>query len=407
MKKSLLALLALAFCLSACTPVASEVTGETPATATTEAATMEEPAETSTFPVGSLVGCGDNTQTPGKMYHFYQESEDSPQSIIELDCDTGQESCLYTFTSEKMPDGPLLIQPDVIRRTVRKTLYTIPLDGGEVQTMPLEGRFEPAACDAYGAYEFWGGDWDVQRTFRRLDFATGQITELKTPDQVQSYWAVGQDRIILWRLVTETPLPDVHTQNEQYYAAIQSATTEYDWYDPATGELEKIYAEPYYGVEQADGSQNQRYFLGMAGDRLYFQNTHLLRGNPGVEVLDMQVESCAVDGTDWRTECDLTAGASGPGTFWEGPVLRWLTDSNEKDVLRIYDLADRTWYTPGQAAWNRTWPEELPGNGKVYLMQEQRGSDGSYEMNYVLADMDDYLAGTTDWTPVTPYTEAS
>ena len=243
----------------------------------------------------------------------------------------------------------------------------------------------------------------MQRNFRRLDFATGQITELKTPDQVQSYWAVGQDRIILWRLVTDAPLPDAHTQNEQYYAAIQSATTEYDWYDPATGELEKIYAEPYYGVEQADDSQNQRFFLGMAGDRLYFQNTHLLRGNSGVEVLDMQVESCAVDGTDWQPECTLTAGDAGPSTLWEGASLRWLTDSNEKGMLRIYDLADRAWHTIGLSGW----PERLTGDGKVYLMQEQWGSDGSYKMVYGLADLDDYLAGSTDWTPVVPCTGTS
>ena len=400
MKRTLFALLSLAFCLTACTPAASQSTGEAPVTATAEAATTEQPAETSTFPVGSLVSCGDDTQTPGKMYHFYQESEDTPQSIIELDCDTGQESCLYTFTSEKMPDGPLLIQPGVIRRPVGKTLYTIPLDGGEVQTMPLEGRFEPVACDAYGAYEFWGGDWNVQRTFRRLDFTTGQITELKTPDQVQWYWVVGQDRIILWRLVTEAPLPNVYTQNEQYYAAIQSATTEYDWYDPATGELEKIYAEPYYGVEQADGSQNQRYFLGMAGDRLYFQNTHLLRGNPGVEVLDRQLESCAVDGTDWQLECALPAGDAGPFTLWEGPTLRWLIDGTTSP-MKIYDVTDRTWHTPGQADWSSSFPEALPGNGKVYLARAKENGN----LTHGLADMDDYLAGSTDWTPVKTWPE--
>ena len=157
MKKSLFVLLALAFCLSACAPAASK-SEETFNNTVENVQTAENAAQTTSFPVGNLVNCGDDTQTPGKMYHFYQESEDSPQSIIELDCDTGQESCLYTFTSEKMPDGPLLIQPGVIRRTVGKTLYTIPLDGGEVQTMPLEERFDPVACDAYGAYEFWGAD---------------------------------------------------------------------------------------------------------------------------------------------------------------------------------------------------------------------------------------------------------
>ena len=109
MKKSLFVLLALAFCLSACAPAASG-NEETFNNTVENAQTAENAAQTTSFPVGNLVNCGDDTQTPGKMYHFYQESEDTPQSIIELDCDTGQESCLYTFTSEKMPDGPLLIR---------------------------------------------------------------------------------------------------------------------------------------------------------------------------------------------------------------------------------------------------------------------------------------------------------
>lgn len=401
MKKALLLLPALALALAACTPAATTASESDTAPAT------EEPAEsavegTNDFPVGNVIGCGDDTQTPGKMYHFYQLSEESPQSIIRLDCETGEESCLYTFASEKMPDGPLLIQPGVIRRVVGQTLYTIPLDGGDVQTLPLEGTFDPAACDAYGAYEFWGGDWAVPKKFRHLDFATGQITELKTPPQVQWYWAVGQDRIILWRLVTEVPLPNVHNENEQYYAVIQSAITEYDWYDPATGELEKIYAEPYYGVTQADGSQKQRYFLGMAGDRLYFQNTHLLRENPGVVVLDMQVESCALDGTDWQTECTLPKGANSVNALWEGSSLRWLID-NSTGKINIYDVKGRNWYTPGTAGWNGTWPEALPGNGKVYLARAKANGN----MTNGLADMDDYLAGSTDWTPVTMYSESA
>ena len=102
MKKSLFVLLALAFCLSACTPAASK-SEETFNGTVENVQTPENGTETTGFPVGNLVNCGDDTQTPGKMYHFYQESEDTPQSIIELDCDTGQERCLYTFTSERCP----------------------------------------------------------------------------------------------------------------------------------------------------------------------------------------------------------------------------------------------------------------------------------------------------------------
>ena len=116
----------------------------------------------------------------------------------------------------------------------------------------------------------------------------------------------------------------------------------------------------------------------------------------------MQVESCAVDGTDWQTECTLPTGNAGTFTLWEGPTLRWLMDGTTSP-MKIYDLTDRAWHTIGL----RGVPESLTGDGKVYLMQEQWGSDGSYKMVYGLADMDDYLAGSTDWTPVTLYTETS
>ncbi len=399
MKRSFACFLSLAVCLSGCTPAASEPAGEAPATA--ETAPAEETVETAAFPVGSLVGNRDDAPLPGKMYRIWQ-SEDSPQSLLELDCETGQERCLYTFEAEPPVTlgGVMQVQPDLIRQVLGQTLYTIPLDGGAVQTLPLAEPFEPMACDVYGAYEFWGGDWNAGKHFRRLDYATGQITELKTPDQVQQHWAVGQDRIILWRLVTDAPLPSIHNQNQQYYAAVQSAISEYDWYDPATGELEKIYAEPYYGVEQADGTHRERYFLGMAGARLYFQNTHQLRGDPGVEVLDIQVDSCAADGTDWQTECTLPEEADSPDTLWEGSSLRWLIDDTTGQ-MRIYDLQDHTWHTVGPAAWNSTFPEALPGNGKVYLARAKE--DGN--LTHGLADLEDYLAGSTDWTPVETWPE--
>ena len=42
-------------------------------------------------------------------------------------------------------------------------------------------------------------------------------------------------------------------------------------------------------------------------------------------------------------------------------------------------------------------------NGKVYLARAKANGN----MTNGLADMDDYLAGSTDWTPVTVYSESA
>lgn len=400
MKKPLFCLLALALCLSACTPAASS----SPASSgTVFNATVENaaPAEKSVpFPVGSLVRCEDSTQTPEAWYHFEQEPPEWSMQVIRLDYATGQSACLYTFPQEEnTPQGPLMVQSDAVQCVAGNVLYTLPLDGGDVQTQTLADNFSPAFLDAYGAYEFWVGSMYPQSSGRRLDLETGSITELTVPPQIQEIWAVGQNRFVLRRLVTSAPLPNSHQEPEQYTAALQTAINEYDWYDPVTGGLEKIWEEPYYGIEEADASQKYRYFLGMRGDRLYFRTTHLMYGNPGVKVLDVQIESCAPDGSDWQVATSAPAGAQGGTPFYEGTALRWIIDCTT-GKMQIFDLADGSWHAVASMPEDAAQPEALTGDGRVLLDNGIEPDGENYRMTYAMADVADFLAGSTERTPI-------
>ena len=151
-----------------------------------------------------------------------------------------------------------------------KTLYKFPQAGGAPQTLPLERFFSAWFYDEYGAYEFTYDQGKNNFAAHRLDLESGQITELHLPPQTQQLWATGGGRFVLCRLLTDAPLPNAGSEVEKYAVVIQNATCEYDWYDPATGKLEAILQEPYYGVDQGDGTRRQRRFLGVADGKLVF-----------------------------------------------------------------------------------------------------------------------------------------
>lgn len=398
MKKMLAALLAGSCCLSACTAAPAP----TPSAAT--AATAEtETTETATFPVGSLLEAEAGDKTPESWYYLDRTSPTGTCQVIRLDYATGQSSCLYTLPpQETIAAQVLLVQRDAVQCVAGDLLYTIPLDGGTTRMLPLEEGFQPTCYDAYGAYEFRVGSLYTPGSARRLDLATGQITELVVPPQTQEVWAVGQNRLVLRRLVTEAPLPDEKAETEQYAAALQTAVDEYDWYDPATGALEKMYAQPYHGEEQPDGSQIQRYFLGMREDRLYFQTTQVLWQDAGVTVLDRRIESCDGTGADWQITTEVPAGAQGGLPFGEGGSLRWIID-NSTAVSQVFDLADGNWHTVGPVPSDVGQPQALTGDGRVLLTNGMEPDGDSYQMTYALAKVEDFLAGNADPMPVEPY----
>lgn len=400
MKRSLLVLLALALGLSACAPAASAPAASAPEEEAPAAATAEA-ARTAAGPVGAVIRCEDSAGTQEGWYWFEDDPQEEVSRVLRLDYATGKSQCLYTFSKvgTEGQEGPLMVQEDAVQRIMGKVLYTIPLDGGTVQTQALEGEFQANYFDAYSAYEFQVGSLYPRATARRLDLATGQITDLSLPVQVEQIWAVGEERLVLRRLVTEAPLPDFHQDTEQYGAALQTAVDEYDWYDPATGALEKICDQPYEGTEQPDGTLNQRYFLGMAGDRLYFRNSRLPPETPDGKALEIRVESCTATGTDWQTVTVLPDGAQGGTPFFQGASLRWIVDCST-DEMQIFDLADGRWYAVGPVPADVGQPRALTGDGRVLLTNGLESDGESYRMTYALADLAAFLAGSADRTPI-------
>lgn len=91
----------------------------------------------------------------------------------------------------------------------------------------------------------------------RISLADGAVQTFPLLTQEQFLDVCG-DALVTSHIVTDAPLP---TDREQYQAAIQSAETEYDLYDPNDGTRTRLAAYPY------DTSA----LLGVYGGKAYFE----------------------------------------------------------------------------------------------------------------------------------------
>lgn len=391
MKKSLFALLVLAFCLSACTPAAS--TGpeaDTPPVneQTAEAATEE----TAAFPVGHLRVVSYRESTADAVYNTvfaWPEEEVPVLQLLQVDLTTARRSCRFAIEAPRREISAVVPYENSVCVFANDAMYQVPQNGGEARVVPLGTAFMPDYADEYSAYDFDYTYPDTRKRGLRLDLATGELTSLQLPVQTQAIYAVGQDRFLLMRLITDVPLPDSRDW-EQYEAVCQNATAEYDWYDPATGELEMIWQTPYYGMEQEDGTRKRRTLLGMAGDRLYF-DWFVGDGFVG------GTESCAADGTDWQALPGQPGNERSIWTFTQNGSLRWLMGGSEGS-LWIYDLVDGQVYEMPHITQANGWPEQLIGQDQVMV---STGTEPNVVSGFAVISVEDYLAGSTDWTPIT------
>lgn len=398
MKRALFTLLALAFCLSACAPAASQSTGEAPVTATAPAA--EETAETAAaetntaLSAGSLRGdgyLGESDTAWYQMEHELQADGTLKIQVVKLDYATAQKSVLCTIKEPATQVGDVMLRGDTVYAFVDQTMYKIPANGGEAQAVPLEQKFYPVAADEVNAYNFTHDSGSNNFVGLRLDLATGQITDLQLPAQTWELWAVGEDRFLLCRLLTETPLPNVE-EGEMYAAVIQNAVCEYDWYDPATGELEKILEEPYYGAEQPDGTKLVHRFLGLRDGRLYFSWT--VPGEDGT-ALDAGAESCTLQGQDWQAVPGWPQGQEALYSRLQNNRLRWAVGTGGWN----FDLETGTAYTVEERA--DTSFLAFAGDDRVLVQVFNTDDQGNYQVSYALADAQDYLNGTAELAPIT------
>lgn len=397
MKRALFSLLTLAFCLSACTPAASP-TQESEAAAlaeeTTETAQEEtNAAQTTALSAESLRGdgyLGESDTAWYQMEHELQADGTLKMQVVKLDYATARKSVLCTIEEPATQVGDAMLRGDTVYAFVDQTMYKIPANGGEAQAVPLEQKFYPTAADEVNAYNFTYDSGSNNFVGLRLDLATGQITDLQMPAQTWEVWAVGEDRFLLCRLLTETPLPNAE-EAEMYAAAIQNAVCEYDWYDPATGELEKILEEPYYGAEQPDGTKRMHRFLGLRDGRLYFSWT--VPGEDGT-ALDAGAESCTLQGQDWQAVPGWPQGQEALYSRLQNNRLRWAVGTGGWN----FDLETGTAYTVEERA--DTSFLAFAGDDRVLVQVFNTDDQGNYQVSYALADAQAYLNGTAELTPI-------
>lgn len=149
-------------------------------------------------------------------------------------------------------------------------------------------------------------------------------------------------------------------------------------------------AEPYYGEEQPDGKRRRHDFLGMAGDRLYFSWYNEDGSANGVE-------SCALDGSDWQQMPGRLERERPDWIFRQNGTLRWMM-KGEPGNLWIYDLSAGQMYELPHITVANGWPEALVGKNQVLV---SRGRDPGIVDGFALISLEDYLAGSTDWIPIT------
>lgn len=394
MKRIFLPLLTAAFCLTACAPAAPSSTSELPAT-TENTATAESAAQTQadTFAVAGTLREEDDTNLQDDAFYTVQYG-DTPEdtTFVKVDFQAGQQTPICKLEDWGTSYISWLVQGDTFYYMVcdkdgNALLHSRSLtDGSEtVRTLAVEGQY-PAYLDDQYLY-FIRADYTT--AMKRVDLTTGVLEDLTLPAQTTQFLDVDGSRFLITRLLTPVPVNVSIQENEQYDALMQNAELEYCWWDPATGALEKVLREPYYGEEDDQGRRIARNYLGKAAGKLYFYRATSLE--TGVE--DSRVECCALDGSGMETAFPIADEGGMPSVLKLDGEIHWLLHRS-RDVLTVY-LPDhgQAQQVPAPAGDTPPWPERSLPDGRLLLPQQE---DGSYQV----VSEEDYLAGNFTGTTI-------
>ena len=278
--------------------------------------------------------------------------------------------------------------------------YTIDTAIGDVEEQQLDGAFAPTWYDDAAIYQENRANLWVE-SLTRLDRATGELTLQNLPGQIYTVCGAVDGRWLLVRINSSAPVPDPTSEEDAFNATWQNSTAEIVLYDPANGEMEKLYEssttdEGYDYCGQRDGS-------------LYF--LHYMAKEDGTDGFYPATVDKLENGT-MTPVFTLPFNSSNVSPMQQQDELRWITQLNEKGEtsIQIFDLADGQTYTRAVEwdkveGWNAGYPEKLLANDKILV------SNGTYvnvygidRKAYAVMDCAAYLAGSTDYTPVTMYT---
>lgn len=291
-------------------------------------------------------------------------------------------------------------------------VYRLTDDGKTCIDLPAESvDYEFVFCDDAALYGMTTSGNNGQNTKAvRVDLTTGALQSV--PLEPTEYFVTCYDGALLTvRYVTDAPLPD---DFEQFRAAVQSATVEFDRYDPRTGERRKLIERPYNIADERFSG-----YLGTHNGKLYFEEREALQGG-GYNRGALQ-------------EYDPADGST--ATVWDAPPTGNLWDYRDTDTnvlpARGSRAEDWLWLygTDGAVGGNRCYLMNAAARELVPITQRMKNytydippsrlaqtadgrwlfwtesNDENAHLAYGLIAPNDFAAGSTDYTPVEMWAE--
>ena len=404
--KKLTLLLTAALALTACT-AAPEVSAPAETAPPAETAATDEAAAAA--PAGTMRMSIPEVMDTGAATVEIPLSGLEAEPILKLDYATGVQSKLCDIDLSRQIPVAIMQHGDTVEYfwdSEGSTVYaytTIHPDGStEEHTIPEE--FYPNFYDEYAAYEVWG------TTCKRMDWQTGELTTATLPfAQFDSACGAVGSRVLLTRVVSDTPLPQGEGNEEMRDAVLQNSLREYDLYDPASNTYEKVFDEPYY----PENHNELKSYLGYCGDKLYFAVSY------GSDASAFSTKNTLVsyDRTtgSWREECSAEGeDSSGYWPFSLDGQLKLVVLWKTKDTLTLYSIDNGARYevpyeearsSGTDATGNRNFPVALTDDGRILVTDGYIYRGGVAASRYALIDLGAYLAGSTDYTAVEMWTE--
>ena len=403
--KKLALLLTTALALTACTaapavsaPVETAPPAETEATG--EAA----------FPVGTLQMAIPEVMNTGTASIEIPLSGLEAEPILKLDYAAGVQTKLCDIDLSRQIPVALMQHGDTVEYfwdSEGGTVFahTAIRPDGSVEEQTIPEKFYPNLYDEYAAYDIWG------TTCKRLDWQTGELTTASLPFvQLDGTCGAIGSKVLLTRVVSDTPLPEGEGNEEMRDAVLQNSLREYDLYDPATNTIEKVFDEPYYPEDHNE----LRSYLGYCGDKLYFGVTYT-DSAAAFSTRNTLVSYDRTAGT-WQEECSADSKGGEYSNFWpllQDGQLRLVVLWRGTDTLTLYSIDNGARYevpyeearsSGADASGNVNFPIALTDDGRIVVTDGYVYRNGVAASRYALIDLGAYLAGSREYTAVEMWT---
>lgn len=236
--RKLVLLLTAALALTACT-AAPEVSSPAEAAPPAETAATGEAA--AAFPVGTLQMSIPQVMDTGTASVEITFTGLETEPILKLDYAAGVQTKLCDIDLSRQIPVAIMQHGDTVEYfwdSEGSTVFahTAIRPDGSVEEQTIPEKFYPNFYDEYAAYDIWG------TACTRLDWQTGELTTASLPFvQLDSVLGAVGSRVLLTRIVSDTPLPQGEGNEEMLDAVLQNSLREYDLYDPATNTIEKVF----------------------------------------------------------------------------------------------------------------------------------------------------------------------